>query len=132
MQVSCSVTVNITWNDICRADSVSVGAVGTYEFTYVTCDHTIMASFKKRQYTITVMQGVNGTISPDTATVEHGGCQTFTVIPAEGYETEDVNADSLSVGAVATYEFTDVTGDHTIMASFKKTEYIITATSGTG
>ena len=41
--------------------------------------------------------------------------------PALGYQVADVLVDGLSVGAVTSYTFTDVTADHSIAASFTGT-----------
>ena len=40
--------------------------------------------------------------------------------------------DGVSVGAVASYTFTDVAANHTIAASFAQTTYTITASAGAG
>ena len=85
-------------------------------------------------YTITPTAGANGSISPDTAqTVASGGSVTFTMTPADGYKVADVLVNGSSVGAVTTYEFTEVAADATISASFEPaagTTYTITPTVG--
>jgi len=69
--------------------------------------------------TITVMQGANGIISPATLTnIASGANETFTIAPATGYQVADVKVDGASVGAVTTYTFTGVNGNHAITASF--------------
>lgn len=101
-------------------------------------------------YTITATAGANGSITPDgTVTVNKGSSQSFTITAASGYEVADVIVDGKNVGAVKSYTFTDVTGNHTIEATFKTTGgsgtgggstggdaadtyYTITATAGTG
>lgn len=69
---------------------------------------------------ITATAGTGGTISPvGVVPVLAGGEQTFTITPASGYEVKDVVVDgSLHLGPVTTHTFTNVTGDHTIAASF--------------
>ena len=42
----------------------------------------------------------------------------------------DVLVDGVSVGAVTSYTFTDVTADHTIEATFAINTYTITASAG--
>jgi len=116
-------------------DGNSVGAVSTHTFNNVITNHTIAASFKVKNYTITPSAGTGGSISPNTPqTVPHGGSVTFTITPntATGYEIADVLVDGTSVGAVATYAFNNVTGTHTIAASFKLKTYTITPTAGSG
>ena len=70
-------------------------------------------------YTITVSAGSNGSISPSSdVTVNEGSDQSFTITPDTGYQIDDVLVDGSSVGAVSSYTFTDVTGDHTISVTF--------------
>ncbi len=118
-------------------DGRSVGAVATYEFTDVKADHTIAASFAGEattpSCTITPSAGVGGTISPGTVqTVRYGGAVEFTIAPSQGYRIADVLVDGRSVGAVATYRFTNVKADHTIVASFTRTTFTVTPTAGQG
>ena len=62
---------------------------------------------------------VNGTITPSGGIpVVDGANQTFTITPNAGFAVTDVLVDGVSVGAVGSYEFTNVTGDHTISATF--------------
>ena len=95
------------------------------------------------QYTITATAGSNGSISPSgTVTVEDGTDQTFTITANSGYHISDVLVDGASVGAVSSYTFENVTGDHTIEATFRRTggggggtgttQYTITAEAGDG
>src|SRR6185295_13475267 len=114
-------------------DGVSVGAVGSYTFTNVTADHTIDASFAITNYTITASAGPGGSIAPsDAVTVACGSDQSFSITPAACYHIADVLVDGVSVGAVSSYTFTNVTADHTIDASFAITNYTITASAGPG
>lgn len=70
-------------------------------------------------YTITATAGPNGTISPSGSVVVNcGDNQTFTITPNGGYSIQDVLVDAVSVGPVGTYTFTNVTGPHTISATF--------------
>ncbi|GAB1417969.1 hypothetical protein MASR2M12_07340 [Bacteroidales bacterium] len=112
-------------------DGVSVGAVNSYTFNNITENHTISVSFILKYYTITASAGENGGISPSgTVTVNHGENKTFTITPNNGYHVADVLVDGASVGAVATYTFSNVTANHTISASFAINTYTITATAG--
>ena len=112
-------------------DGVSVGTVTTYDFTNVTADHTISASFAIDTFTITASSGANGSVTPagDT-TVNYGGSQSYAITPDLGYHVADVLVDGVSVGAVTTYDFTGVTADHTISASFAIDTFEITASAG--
>lgn len=71
-------------------------------------------------YTITASAGENGTIDPaGEVKVDEGASQVFTITANSNYEVADVLVDGESVGAVTTYTFEDVTGNHTIAASFR-------------
>ena len=111
-------------------DGVSVGAVTTYDFTNVTADHTIAASFAIDTFSITASAGANGSITPRGRDRELRDHQTFSLTPATGYHVADVLVDGVSVGAVTTYNFTNVTADHTIAASFAIDTFTITASAG--
>ncbi len=68
---------------------------------------------------INATAGANGSISPaGRVTVNVGASQAFTITANAGYRVADVLVDGISVGAVSTYTFTNVTADHTISASF--------------
>jgi endoglucanase len=120
-------TFTITPNAGYQIDSVlvngtSVGAVGTYTFTNVTANKTISATFKAiiTSSTITATAGTNGSISPSGAVVVVNGTnKTFTITPNAGYLIDSVSVNGTSVGAVATYTFTNVTANQSISASFK-------------
>ena len=108
-----------------------MGAVTTYDFTSVTADHTISASFAIDTFTITASSGPTASVTPagDT-TVNYGGSQSYAITPDLGYHVADVLVDGVSVGAVTTYDFTNVTADHTISATFAIDTFTITASSG--
>ena len=72
-------------------------------------------------YTIKATAGVNGAISPSgSVSVRSGKDQTFTITPDKGYAISDVKIDGKSVGAVKSYTFENVKGNHTIKAIFMK------------
>ena len=114
-------------------DNISVGAVSVYTFNNITESHTINVTFETATYTITSSAGTGGTITPSgTATLTHGSDQTYTISPATGYYLSDVRVDNVSVGAVASYTFRNITSDHTITATFSRITYTITSTAGSG
>lgn len=111
-------------------DGVSVGALSTYTFTNITSNHTIEATFEASTFSIsiTASAGSGGTISPSgTVSVNYGDSKTFKISPNSGYKIKDVIVDGVSVGAVSTYTFANITQDHTISAIFEKriTETVI-------
>ena len=71
-------------------------------------------------FTITATAGANGTISPSgEVTVAEGEDKTFTITANSGYHIKDVKVNGSSVGAVATYTFTDVAANATITVEFE-------------
>ena len=115
-------------------DGTSVGAVSSYTFSGVTADHTIEAVFEKGQYVIAVQPGENGSISPSgNVSVKHGDDAVFTIEPDPHYHIQDVLVDGATVGPVQSYTFENVTGEHTISASFAINTYTLTvSTAGDG
>jgi hypothetical protein len=82
-------------------------------------------------YIITAsVSGGYGSISPSgEVTVNQGGSQSFTITPCIGYAISAVTVDGASVGAVSTYQFTNVQANHTIQAAFLPLYAITTAAS---
>ena len=114
-------------------DGVSVGAVASYSFTNVIANHTITATFSAITYSITATAGTGGSITPSgIETVNSGAGQNYTIAPTSGYKIANVTVDGVSVGAVTSYSFTNVTASHTIAATFTVMTYSITATAGAG
>src|SRR5690606_7068614 len=105
-------------------DGVNAGSANPYEFTNVTADYTITAVFNATgTYEIAATAGANGSISPNgTTEVNCGEDQTFTIIPDAGYMIAEVLVNGVSVGAVASYTFENVTEDQTIAVSFVEYE----------
>jgi hypothetical protein len=105
-----------------------------YTTNPVTASCTVVASFTQNSYTITTSAGSGGSITPENPTVIHGSNQTFTITPNTGYHIVDVQADGVSLGAVTTYTFTNVTSGHTISATFAINTYSVTpsVTGGNG
>ena len=103
-----------------KIDGISVGAVLNYAFSNVTSDHTIEVSFAINQYTITATVGPNGSILPSGTTImNYGASQTFTITPNVGYHVADVRVDGVSMGALTTYPFNNVSSNHTIEVAFE-------------
>jgi subtilisin len=79
----------------------------------------IVDSSTPTTYTITAIAGSNGTIDPSgTVSVNEGAAQSFAITPDSGYQVADVIVDNQSVGAVNSYEFSNITANHKIEATF--------------
>jgi hypothetical protein len=129
VEAGTDMTFTFTPNSGYEVDQVLVdGSVVTvsgnsYTFTNVTGNHTISVTFKRIPHTITASVGEHGSISPSgLAYVEEGGVITFTFTPDSGYKIDEVKVDGHKVKVKGnSYIFTNVTGDHTISVTFKKT-----------
>ena len=72
-------------------------------------------------YTIKATAGIHGSITPSgDVDVLHGGSHTFTIAANRGYAISNVKIDGVSIGAVKSYTFENVTGNHTIEVTFMK------------
>lgn len=114
-------------------DGSSVGAVSTYTFSHISADHLLSAIFAINTHVITASFGSNGLILPSgTLTVNEGGDQTFSILPAANYHIQNVLVDGVSVGAVTSYPFNNVSADHTISVTFAHDlpSYVILSSSG--
>lgn len=102
-----------------KVDSVSMGAVASYTFNNVICDHIIQVTFAEKTFSVTSSAGSGGSISPlGIQAVPCGGKITFTITPASGYVIQDVVVNAVSKGPVSTYTIDPVTASQTIVASF--------------
>ncbi len=73
-------------------------------------------------YTITASAGPGGTISnPGPTVVNCESTPSYTITPNAGFVIDDVLVDGSSVGSGSIYNFTSVTANHTIAASFINT-----------
>ena len=111
-------------------DGISQGAVSSYTFTNVTATHSISATFSQISYTITVLSGTGGSISPSTGSVLCGNNQLYTITPDPCYSISDVIIDGVSQGPISSYTFSNVQTTHSISASFTQISYTISASSG--
>lgn len=69
-------------------------------------------------FKITSSAGEGGTISP-SVTVKPGDSATFYITPYAGYSIKDVQVNGISIGAQASYTFSDIKANGTISATFK-------------
>ncbi len=71
--------------------------------------------------TIEASAGHGGSISPSArVAIGYGLSKMFAITPRWGYVVEDVKVDGVSVGPVSTYLFTNLTDDHLISVTFKR------------
>src|SRR5467141_1189208 len=111
-----------------HVDTVSVGAVPKYTFSSVSANHTIEASFAIQTFSVVSTAGKHGNITPlGKIVINYGASQKYLITPDTGYHVLDVLVDGSSVVAVTSYILTNVTGTHTIDASFAINKFSIVA-----
>jgi len=90
-------------------------------------------SFDPNVRWITVLYPENGSIEPARiVAVDIGTSLTFNIAPSDVSTLKDVKVDGVSVGAVSTYTFANITQDHTIGAYFTIQSFTINASAGLG
>jgi hypothetical protein len=101
-------------------DGVGIGAVSSYQFTNVTANHTLTATFAINTYRIVPSRSnTHGSITPRfTQTVNYGGSKRFTMKAARLYRISKVLVDGRNVGARSSWTFTNVRGGHSIRVYF--------------
>ncbi|HOZ79062.1 MAG TPA: hypothetical protein PLY34_13795, partial [Ferruginibacter sp.] len=94
-------------------------------------DITGSANITQQTYTFNASAGLNGNISPAGAiAINCGTNQTYTITPNSGFNVADVLVNGISVGAVTSYTFINVSAPHTISAVFSANAHTITASAG--
>jgi hypothetical protein len=97
----------------------------------IKSNKNITATFAQNIFTITPSSGSNGSISPSTLTsVNYGSAQSFTFTPSTGYHVDSVFVDGFAFGPTDTYQFTNVTTNHSISVTFRINQYQIAVTNG--
>jgi hypothetical protein len=101
-------------------DGVSTPITGSYTFSNVQVDHTISVSSTQSIFTITVLPGSGGSISPSGpyVSVNKGASQVFTITPYSGFDIVGISVDGAPVANGTSYTFTNVQANHMITATF--------------
>jgi Bacterial Ig domain len=107
--------------------NIKLNQGGTYIVSYTDpngCKATqsinVVVSNPTTTSTITASAGANGAITPlGVISVINGTNKTFAITPNNGFQIDVVKVNGASVGAVASYTFTNVTSNQTIAATFK-------------
>lgn len=118
----------INGNVVSTSSEVDINNIGQ--------DYTLVANFMKqgvKTYQITAgVTSANGSISPAGKTnVPEGGQVTYVITPKNGYRIQAVSVDNVQVGAVSSYAFTKVDGNHSIVAAFVPKENAVAAPAQT-
>ena len=79
-------------------------------------------------WTIIASAGTGGSISPSgSVQVPDGGSRSFSISPEQCYNIANIVVDGSDLGAIPSYQFTNVQEDHTINATFAPNTFYIDA-----
>jgi len=114
----------VSYTVTCGETAVEVSGDNT--FTMPAGSVSVTAEFRKIDYTITVTEPENGTVTAP-ATANYGDTVTVTVTPATGFETDKITVmcgtTSITVGEGNT--FTMPAGNVTVTAALKEKDYYV-------
>jgi len=92
-----------------------------------------IARLSGKGYTVTSTAGTGGTITPSgSIAVGAGAAISFIIRPSQGYRIADVRVDGASEGAISSFEFSDISGNHTITAAFQPITIPVLSEAGLG
>ena len=114
-------TITVAGSSVSPSSGTAVNFATPQTYTVTSVDEATTQSYTVTvsvNIGITASAGANGSITPSgTVDVTPGTDKIFTITPDENYHVADVLVDGASVGAVASYTFSNVTAAHTISAS---------------
>jgi len=105
-------------------DGIESETDGTYQFTNIAANHTISASFEAIEelpdrYYINASAGNGGVIAPSgQVEVVPNETITFTITASPGYTVQNIVVDEENQVVSDSFTFTNISGNHTIAASF--------------
>ena len=81
-------------------------------------------------YSLTASAGAHGSITPLSASVAHGGSQSYAITPDPGYHVDSLTVDGTPVPVVLPFSLTDVRADHAVHVTFAIDTFTIAASAG--
>ena len=81
----------------------------------------LYAVWKEATYTINNTAGIGGIISNNCTGLQYGDTTSVFIIAKSGYKIKSVSVDGVNKGAISTYDFWNVSSDHTVIATFERT-----------
>ncbi len=103
----------------------------TFPTGVITSACSVQASFSLNSYTVTATAGEGGSISLASSAVNHGATTTFEVTADAGYSIDAVSGCGGSLSG-STYTTGSITSSCTVMASFSRNSYMVTAIATAG
>ena len=113
----------VNWTE----NGTEVSTSADYTFT-AAADRSLTAHFVIKSYSITTAAGAGGSISPASATINHGDAASFTVTPDAGYAVDTIAGCNGTLSGNI-YTTGPVTSDCTINVFFTAAVWTISATT---
>lgn len=112
---------SISVNDEDQSITPNNGEEVQFSISNVLSTQDVLVSFEEIFFDIVASSGSNGSISPTgTSSLKYGSNATYQFNPDEGYRILDVLVDQTSLGTPSSYEFLNITTDHTIRVTFEE------------
>jgi LPXTG-motif cell wall-anchored protein len=112
--------VNLVSGATVNGRIISLNGALTTDGNTISCP-TCKSAPKHKVYTITSSVEGNGSITDlGSVDISAGKEKIYTITPSEGYSIADVLVNGVSVGAVTSYNFSDVNSDQTIHVIFSE------------
>ena len=118
-------TESITWSGTANDDVLSVSMDGgSLEVCNLSLEDLSMGAANgshDTNYAIMVSETENGVVeNPQTDIASAGESRTYTFVPDEGYEVDDVLVDGQSQGSIDSYTFSNISASHSLEVTFAK------------
>ena len=111
--------------DCWTSNGILVSQNANFTFSNIDKDYVLVANFKKKAAVTYVLNSKvdegQGTVTPNgAASVPEGVDVTYTFAPAKNYTISSVTVDGKNIGAVPSYTFKKINGNHTVGVKFAK------------
>ncbi|MHB8893928.1 MAG: InlB B-repeat-containing protein, partial [Candidatus Geothermincolia bacterium] len=116
-----------------RDNGAAVAVQDPYLIDPVTSDHHVVVVFALNRYTVTAgVDGVGGTVTPDSQRVTWGSSAQVDIAPDAGYEIVSITDNGLSQPIANPYVMADVQASHDIKVAFAQQQYPVNASVSGG
>ena len=132
-----SVVITITPSIGYRIKTMSVNGISISPSNTYTLNrswHTLYVEFEIIKYDIiATIKSSGGTVTPSgKSTVDYGSSLIYNITPNVGYKIDLVRVNNVSVGALTTYTFSNITSNNIIDVYFSLITFTVTSTATSG
>ena len=109
-------------------DGDTLAAAAEYTFENIRDNHWIKPLFVINEYTVTATAGEGGTVTPRDTTVTYGESIIVEVTPEDCYHIDSVVVNGENIGALSSYELSNITENKVVEAFFARDNYDVFVT----